>query len=78
MKIHGDMIFDESLLNEVVRPNIGGQDLLYEFSHENSNISYILVGNEYVVIKSVQNTPDKRSSESTDFKGSGFSKMGVQ
>ena len=30
------------------------------------------------VIKSVQNTPEKRSSESTDFKGSGYSRMGVQ
>jgi len=30
------------------------------------------------LLESVQNTPDKRSSESTDFKGSGFSKMGVQ
>lgn len=28
--------------------------------------------------QSVQNTPEKRSSESTDFKGSGYSRMGVQ
>ena len=39
--------------------------------------SMYVVG-EFVQIKSVQNTPEKRSSESTDFKGSGYSRMGVQ
>lgn len=72
-----DLIFEESQLTEVFRCECC-DELTYKFRGMEHEYKSMYVQGEFVQIKSVQNTPEKQSSESTDFKGSGYSRMGVQ